>query len=155
MKNLDLIILINAGILNITNNDLPAASAYKVVKLRNVLSKAFEKLQELERDLLKDKNIDDPQKFSQEIETLRNKEDKTEEDEAKLKELTEKFDDYINARTEFLNDDTPLEGIKTISYEDWHTLRKENRPKDGNNEILNNYVESILENVFWKAPEDE
>ena len=155
MKNLDLVILINAGILNITNHDLPAASAYKVVKLRNVLSKAFEKLQELERDLLKDKDVDDPQKLNQEIEDLRNKENKTEEEEEKLKELSDKFESYINARTEFLNDETPLEGIKTISYEDWHTLRKENRPKDGNPEILNNYVEAILEDVFWKAPNDE
>lgn len=48
-----------------------------------------------------------------------------------------------------LNTDVELEGVKTISFEDWHTLRKENRPKDEKAiDPLNNYVESILENVL-------
>lgn len=54
-----------------------------------------------------------------------------------------------------LNEDVDVSNIKTISYDDWHALRKENRSKDDNGQDpLNNYIESILENVLWKAPED-
>ena len=55
-----------------------------------------------------------------------------------------------------LNADVELEDVKAISYDDWHKLRKENRPKDEKDtDPLNNYIESILENVLWKAPEEE
>lgn len=155
MKNLEIIIMVNSGILNITNHELPASSAYKIVKFRNVLQKAFDNIQELEKSLLKDNGIEDPQKFDEDRKKLHELSNPTEDERKELEELDKKYDSYNKARSEMLQDESRLEGIKTISYEDWHTLRKENRPKkDGDIDPLNNYVESVLENVLWKAPEE-
>ncbi len=155
MKNLDILIMINSGINNITNYDLSAANAYKVMKFRNILVKKYEEIQEKERQILNDANIDDPQAFDERYKTLNETENRTDEQNAELADLNSKYNAWIKARTDMLNTDVELEGVKTISFEDWHTLRKENRPKDEKAiDPLNNYVESILENVLWKAPEE-
>lgn len=155
MKNLDILIMINSGVNNITNYDLSAASAYKVMKFRNIVVKKYDEIQEKEKQILSDAGITDPQAFDIRYKTLREAETRTDEENAELKELDEKYNTWIKARTDMLNADIELEGIKTISYEDWHLLRKENRPKDDKTvDPLNNYIESILENVLWKAPEE-
>lgn len=156
MKNLDILVMINSGIGNITNYELSAANAYKVMKFRNIVSKKYDEIQDLEKKILTDVGIDDPQNFDIRFKQLREKEDLTEEERNELTELTNKYNSWIKARTDMLNTDVELEGVKTISFEDWHNLRKENRPTDENKvNPLNNYVESILENVLWKAPEEE
>lgn len=155
MKNLDILIMINSGINNITNYDLSAANAYKIMKFRNILVKKYEEIQEKERQILNDACIDDPQAFDERYKTLNETENRTDEQNAELADLNSKYNAWIKARTDMLNTDVELEGVKTISFEDWHTLRKENRPKDEKaTDPLNNYVESILENVLWKAPEE-
>lgn len=155
MKNLDILIMINSGVNNITNYDLSAASAYKVMKFRNIVVKKYDEIQEKEKQILSDAGITDPQAFDIRYKTLREAETRTDEENAELKELDDKYNTWIKARTDMLNADIELEGIKTISYEDWHLLRKENRPKDDKTvDPLNNYIESILENVLWKAPEE-
>lgn len=155
MKNLDILIMINSGVNNITNYDLSAANAYKVMKFRNILVKKYEEIQEKERQILNDANIDDPQAFDERYKTLNETENRTDEQNAELADLNSKYNAWIKARTDMLNTDVELEGVKTISFEDWHALRKENRPKDEKTtDPLNNYVESILENVLWKAPEE-
>jgi len=156
MKNLDILVMINSGISNITNYDLSAANAYKVMKFRNLVTKKFDEIQEQEKKLLADAGIDDPQGFDARFKELREKENRTEEENKEFAEYTDKYNAWVKARTDMLNSDVELEGVKTISFEDWHNLRKENRPSDANKvDPLNNYVESILENVLWKAPEDE
>lgn len=156
MKNLDILIMINSGVNNITNYDLSAANAYKVMKFRNVVVKKYDEIQEKERQILSDVGIGDPQAFDDRYKTLREAETRTDEENAELSELNEKYNAWIKARTNMLNADVELDGVKTISYDDWHILRKENRPKDEKEpDPLNNYVESILENVLWKAPEEE
>jgi len=155
MKNLDILIMINSGVNNITNYDLSAANAYKVMKFRNILVKKYEEIQEKERQILNDAGIDDPQAFDDRYKTLNETENRTDEQNAELADLNSKYNAWIKARTDMLNTDVELEGVKTISFEDWHALRKENRPKDEKAaDPLNNYVESILENVLWKAPEE-
>lgn len=155
MKNLDILIMINSGVNNITNYDLSAASAYKVMKFRNIVVKKYDEIQEKEKQILSDAEITDPQAFDIRYKTLREAETRTDEENAELKELDDKYNTWIKARTDMLNADIELDGVKTISYEDWHLLRKENRPKDDKAlDPLNNYIESILENVLWKAPEE-
>lgn len=155
MKNLDILIMINSGIGNITNYDLSAANAYKVMKFRNFIVKEFDKIQDAERKILTDSGIDDPQAFDDRYKELREKESRTNEEDLELNGLTEKYNSWIKARTDMLNEDVDTSSVKAISYDDWHALRKENRSKDDNGQDpLNNYIESILENVLWKAPED-
>ena len=155
MKNLDILIMINSGIGNITNYDLSAANAYKVMKFRNIVTKKFEEIQEKEKQLLEDAGITDPQTFDARFKELREKEDRTDAENSELDELNTKYDKWNQNRIDMLNSDVVLDGVKTISFDDWHALRKENRPKDEKStDPLNNYVESILENVLWKAPEE-
>ena len=48
MKNLDILIMANSGVANITSYDLSSANAYKVMKFRNLVAKRFGELQEKE-----------------------------------------------------------------------------------------------------------
>lgn len=156
MKNIDVLFMVNSGVLGITNYELGPKSAYKVVKFRNALQKALDNIQELEKSLLKDAGIEDVQVFNKELSELTSNDNKTSEEEVKLKELEEKNKKYNELRSEMLNEEVTLDGVLTMSYEDWHTLRKENRPKDDKQpDPLNNYIETILENVLWTAPVDE
>lgn len=156
MTNLEIIIMVNSGVLDITNHELPASSAYKVVKFRTALQKSFENIQELEKALLKDNGIEDIQKFNEDLKKLNGLDNPSEDELKERNELIAKSESYNKARSEMLKDEAKLEGVKTISYEDWHTLRKENRPKkDNDKDPLNNYIETILENILWKAPEEE
>lgn len=156
MKNIDVYFMVNSGTLNITNHELDPKSAYKIVKFRNALQKALDKIQELEKSMLKDCDIEDPQALNKEMDELRKNNNRTPEENKKLAELEEKTAKYNGLRTEMLEEDVNLDGVLTISYNDWHTLRKENRPKDEKHpDPLNNYIESILENVLWTAPTDE
>ena len=156
MKNLDILIMINSGVNNITSYDLSAANAYKVMKFRNVVVKKYDEIQEKERQILSDVGISDPQAFDDHYKVLRETETRTDEENSELSKMNEMYNAWIKARTDMLNADIELDGVKTISYDDWHNLRKENRPKNEKDvDPLNNYVESILENVLWKAPEEE
>jgi len=156
MKNIDVLFMVNSGVLGITNYELGPKSAYKVVKFRNALQKALDNIQELEKSLLKDAGIEDVQVFNKELSELTSNDNKTSEEEVKLKELEEKNKKYNELRSEMLNEEVTLDGVLTMPYEDWHTLRKENRPKDDKqSEPLNNYTEKLLENVLWTAPVDE
>lgn len=91
MKNLDILIMINSGINNITNYDLSAANAYKVMKFRNILVKKYEEIQEKERQILNDVNIDDPQAFDERYKTLNETENRTDEQNAELADLNSKY----------------------------------------------------------------
>ena len=109
---------------------------------------------QLEQDL-KDIGIDDPQQFDKEIEDLKSK-TRTEEESNKLSELLQKQEKYNKLHFEMFNDEAKIDELKPITYEDWHILRNENKPKkDGDLDPLNNYTESLLENVLWVAPKDE
>lgn len=155
MKNLDLVFMLNSGILDITNHELPASSAYKVVKFRSAVNKTFKKIQGLEEDILKDVGIEDPQVLNKRLKELNAIKNRTEEQEAELNELCTKRDRYNKLREDMLQEKLTLENVETISYEDWHTLRKENKPKkDGGQDPLNNYVENLLEDILWAAPEN-
>ena len=66
MKNIDIINLANGGILAITANDLDAAHAYKVIKFKKAVKKAFESIVESEKEILKEAGIEDAQAFDKE-----------------------------------------------------------------------------------------
>lgn len=156
MKNIDVLFMVNSGTLNITNHELDPKSAYKIVKFRNALDKALEKIQDLEKSMLKDCDIEDAQIINKEQEDLRKNNNRTPEEDAKLAEIDAKISKYNGLHAEMLQEDVTLEGVLTIPYEDWHALRKENRPSDNKQpDPLNNYIENILENVLWTAPKDE
>lgn len=150
MKILDIIVAVNSGFTKITCNDLSASSKYKVLKFKTILNKAFEYIQSLEKSLLEACDIQDIQDIDSKIKKFEANKNRTEEENEEYKNLSNKMDSYLKIRTEMLQDDLTLNDISTISYEDWYTLRKENRDKD----YISNYIEDALKGVFWVEPDE-
>ena len=153
MKILDIVVIKNSGFSNITCKNLSDSSRYKVLKFKNIIDKAFENIQGLEKCLLESNNIQDMQEFESNLKKLEDNKSRTKEEEKKYKEMVEQRDSYLNVRMEMLKDEYELTGIKPISYEEWFELRKENRPTDGK-EIITNYIEDALKGVFWVEPDE-
>lgn len=158
MKKIAVINLLNLGFGQVTNHTLPVEHAYKVVKMRKALATAFEAIQKDEEAIRKDAGIENPEEFDKELKALRETEKRTHEQEAKLKEMSEKLNRFLSMRSQMLDEDIALEGVKAMPYDAWHELQKENAEKEFNGkklDLLSGYVEDTLEGVLWTAPEDK
>ena len=160
MKNYEVITLVNAGVLQTTAHDIAPSHAYKLYKLKKALEKALSAIQESEKGLVKDAGIEDPQAFDERgRELAKIKADElTEEQKAERKEREEKLSKMGELRKALYEDEAALEGLKTVPYDVWFTLQKENRAvRVGGQEtdVLSGAAESILEGVFWEAPKEE
>ena len=140
MKNFDVIELCNAGILDITSNDLEAEDAYNVYRFKKEMRKIYKELSENEKDLFEQVKIGDPAKFDKEYKAAIEAEDneKRAEYESKLYRLGE-------LRQAMISQDVNLDNIQKISYKSWHKLQKEN----SESKALKGYNEELLENVLW------
>lgn len=148
MKKGDIFNLANNGVLNITANELDAAHAYKVVKFKRAVKNAFDAIIDTEKDFLKEVGIKDAQAFDDEMEALK----KSGENPEKLEKMEVQIKRLNEMRSNVLKEEVTLEEVKTMPYEQFHLLQKENarlphRP-------LNNF-EDVLEGVLWTAPESE
>lgn len=145
MKNSDIIAAVQGGFLLSTANTLPASEAYKHGKLRRALKKAYEALVEAQKEMLKDEGVEDYNALLREYAEKKS-------DEAKVK--IERIGELLAKSGE---DDTPLEGVVPLSWENWHTLRAENAAKgsDGKQDLIPNAVEDALLDIGWKEPAEE
>jgi hypothetical protein len=91
MKNIDVLVMMNSGIGNITTYDLSAASSYKVMKFRNKIVSEYNKIQEKERKILVDVGINNPQDFDDRYKELREKKDRTTSENEELTSYTNKY----------------------------------------------------------------
>jgi hypothetical protein len=148
LKNNEIIALVNAGLLNTTEHDVPAADAYKSYKFRKAVEKAFNAIAEKDRELPKTAGVEDGK-------------EPTEEQTKKIVEL----------RVALYNDETELEGnIVPMSWEGFHALANENKRtavqvpigeknEDGSQKYTTQFVdvfracESIIEGVLFKVEE--
>jgi hypothetical protein len=146
LKNDSIISLVNAGLLNTTEHDVPAADAYKAYKFRKAVEKAFNAIAEKDQELPKTAGV--------------------ENGKAPTKEQTKKI---IELRTALYNDETELDGnIAPMSWEGFHALATENKRtetqlqtnesnEDGSPKFVTRFVdtfracESILEGVLFKT----
>ena len=145
LKNNEIIALVNAGLLNTTEHDVPAADAYKSYKFRKAVDKAFNAIAEKDRELPKTAGVEAGK-------------EPTEEQTKKIIEL----------RTALYNDETELEGnIVPMSWEGFHALANENKRtaiqvpaglrEDGSTKFITQFVdtfracEGILEGILFKA----
>ena len=146
LKNNEIIALVNAGLLNTTEHDVPAADAYKAYKFRKAVDKAFDAIAEKDRELPKTAGVE-------------NGKEPTEEQTKKIIEL----------RTALYNDETELEGnIVPMSWEGFHALANENKRtavqiptgeanEDGSQKFATQFVdtfracEGILDGVLFKT----
>lgn len=147
MKNIDILNLANTGVLAITANDLDAAQAYKVLKFKKAVRKAFEAIIESERDILKEAGIEDGQAFDKERNELRENGSNPE----RLAELDKQFSRFMELRNNLYKEDVELD-CKVMPYEQFHILQKENKEVQGK---PLNVFEDVLEGVLWEAPNEE
>lgn len=146
MKTIDIITLANAGILSITANDLDAAHAYKVLKFKKAVKKAFESIMESEREILKEAGIEDAVAFDKERKELI----ESGSNHKRLEEMNKQLSRVLELRSNLYKEDVELD-CKTIPFEQFHALQQEN--KDLERKPLNAF-EDLLEGVLWDAPEE-
>lgn len=136
-----IIALVNNGLLNTTEHDVPVADAYKASKFRRELKKAFDEVVEREKALAETAGLD------------LNEMDKASE-EAKTK--------FAELRAEMFKDEIEM-AVKPMPYESFHALAKENRQTpiqvpgaEGKTFTVDPFrnCEDILEGLLWSAPED-
>ena len=144
MNNGNLLYLINGGILNITANDLDASQAYKVLKIKKAIKKAFAELGEAEQALLAEVGIDNPSEFDKRFAEL-TKRERTQEESLELTEMNVKRSRLLDMRKPLYDEEVDLGDIKTMPYEAWHTLQAENKAS----KVLNGIGEELLENILW------
>lgn len=147
MKTIDILNLANAGILSISANDLDAAHAYKVLKFKKAVKKAFESIMESEREILKEAGIEDAVAFDKERKELI----ESGSNSKRREEMNKQLSRVLELRSNLYKEDVELD-CKTIPFEQFHALQCEN--KDLANKPLNAF-EEILEGVLWEAPNEE
>lgn len=130
LKNNIIVALAQVGALNLNTTALEAAHAYKVIKFRRAVAKAFEELQEAEKGIIKDCGLEIAADGKLEG-----------PDEAKAK--------FAKLQKELYEDEADLGDIKAIPFEQWHALKSENKG------LANALVEDALEGVLWNAPCEE
>lgn len=155
IKNFEVVNLMNMGLGHCTALTLEPAHAYKVGKFRRTVLAAFESIQEAQKAILKDVGIEDPQSFDKEANELFSIENPTSEQKAQIEAKKKVYSDFNAQVGELYAEDAKLEGIKTIPFEQWQLLRKENAEKEIGNkkvEIFSNYTEDLLLGILWEEP---
>lgn len=156
MKNIDIINIANAGVLNITAHDLDVAQSYKVFKFKKWVKGILKSVDVDEKCLLEEVGITDAPAFDQRRSELLAKESKTTEEQAELDKLNSQAEGYFNRRNELYNEEVKPE-VKAVPYEAWKKLQDENSAVEVNGkatDILTGYIEEVLEGVLWEAPEE-
>lgn len=151
MNKADIINLVNAGVLGITNLTLDGKHAYKVLKLRRALLAVHGQIRDEFSAIFKEAGIEDPRAFDKERNELRALSSRTTEQGARLAALDKTFARYKELEEEMLKEEVKLDCVP-MPYEDFHALQKENEkicPA-----LAHGYVEDVLEGVLWTAPED-
>ena len=159
MKKLDIITLVNCGILSVTAHDLKPAQAYKAFKLKKEVEKAFKDIQEEQKGIREDNGLteDMENKVKGIIDKMNMRFSVTEDEKQEVlahNELQRK----VSSLCREANKEEVILDIKPIPYEDWRKLQEENRHKaigEKEFDILGGKAEIILETIFWDAPTED
>lgn len=104
MKNLQIIMLVNSGLLETTEHTVPNEDAYKAFKFRKAVGKAYNAIREKEAELPSVAGVEKGK-------------EPTEEQQKKIAEL----------RQALFDDETDLGKIIPLSWDGWCALSNENR----------------------------
>ncbi len=159
MKKVEIIKLVNAGILSMTAHNLKPAQAYKAFKLKREVEKAFKEIQEEQDAIKKDNGLtDEKEEKAAKIVDKINVGTSVSEDERQFLLSNNEDNRKIASLFKEANKAEVSLDLKTIPYEDWRILQAENKEKTiGNNkvDILGGEAEIILEGIFWDAPVED
>lgn len=158
MKKQQVVDLINSGILYISSHDIAPEHAYKVFQLKRALQKAHEQIEDERKEILKSVGFND--EFNEKLAAINAKRRKSEPlsmEEEKIVAQSSKMHSKANDLLEQLYKDSLELNIKTIPYDTWRELQKENRNKavgDKELDLLGGPAEVLLADIFWREPEN-
>lgn len=155
LKNFEVVDLLNVGFAQCTAITLEPTHAYKVGKFRRIITSIYQSIQEEQKAIFKDLGIEDIGVFEAENKELFSLENPTEEQKTKQEERG-KLIKTINAQIiELMSEDAKVEDVKSIPFEQWQLLRRENAEKEINDKKVNlipNYIEDKLLGILWEEP---
>lgn len=159
MKKLDIITLVNCGVLNMTAHNLKPAHAYKAFKLKREIEKAFNDIQEEQKSIREENGVTEEldNKIQKIIDKINIKIKVSEDERQEMLAYNEKTRRVTSLLEKAAEGDVNID-VKTIPYEDWRQLQDENRDKEINGrhyDVLGGKAEIILEGIFWEEPKDE
>lgn len=155
LKNYIIKNLVDNGLENTTDHDLSAAHAYKVFKFRDEVAKANKEMDEKRVKLVKD-IIGDGGEFEKKREELTKLTERTKEQQKELDDLNGKLNKFNELYVELMNDESEL-NVKTIPFEEYHLLARENRKTPIGKEATIDFFtvfRSVLKGILWEEPED-
>lgn len=166
MRNLDIWKLHVLGLQAATSHDVTPAHAYKLTRLKKEVRDAVKKIVDAEQEILKDEavNLEDLAATETKLKDMRKRmSELTSEQKKEYDDLKERLDRYRGMHDALMEDDTPLQGVRTMPYEAWHQLQAENRSKTvmmngrpvNGVDIFSGELEYILEDVLWTAPKED
>lgn len=157
MKKSDLYFLAAAGVAQISNHTIPVEHAYKVVRFRKAFAAALEHFAEDDKAITEDAGIKDPEAFDKRLAQLRAMPSRTKAEQEEFEKKDATLARVKEMRDQLYNETVVLD-CRTMPYDVWHELQKENAEKEVNGrklDILSGRVEDLLEDVLWTAPGEE
>lgn len=159
MRKSDIINLVEAGILFISAHDLSSEHAYKVFVLKREIEKAHKAITEETEAILKEVGFtEDLQQKLTAIEKKKKAKEPLTAEEQNLTYETIIIQSKANNLIKQLNREEVSLSLKTIPYETWRELQKENRSKDVKGrqlDILGGPAETLLADIFWLPFEEK
>ena len=158
MKKQEIVNLVNAGCLSISNHSLDPTHAYKVVKFRKALRSAADVVESETEAIRQDVGIKDGAAFDKELFSLRGAKFRSEDQQKRLDEMEATFLRFKQQRDEMFKEECELKDMKPLPYEEWHKLQAENKEKEiaGRKvDVLSGQIEDLLEGILWEAPGEE
>lgn len=159
LKNYIIKNLVDNGLENTTDHDLSAAHAYKVFKFRDEVAKANKEVDEKRVKLVKD-IIGDGGEFEKKRDELSKLAERTEEQQKELDGLNAKLTKFNELYVELMNDESEL-NVKTIPFEEYHLLARENKKTPvmtGGKEAYIDFFtvfRSVLKGILWEEPVED
>jgi len=159
VKNYIIKNLVENGLESTTDHEISAAHAYKVFKFRDEVAKAYKEMEDKRTKLVKDAGIEDGQKFDERRKELEGKE-RTKEEQKEYDDILAKLNKFGELYNELLNDESDL-NIKTIPFEEYHALAKENMRTPvrlGKDPLYIDFFtvfRSALKGILWEEPKEE
>ncbi len=159
MKKIDVIKLVNAGIISMTAYELSPAHHYKAFKLKKEVEKAYREIEDEQRGIREEHGITEElvDKVRKIVEKSQQRKEVTDVENAIVTDYNEKSR-TANKVIEFAAEQEINLDIKTIPFLEWRKLQAENRAKkigDKEVDILGGIAEIILADVFWIEPQEE
>lgn len=155
MKNQDIINLVSNGIMATTAHDIPARYAYQVLKFKKAVREAFTSIQAAEREMFTSEGVEDTKAFNDRLTELR---ESLSDNSKELGEMETRLARLNALQAELRGEEATLKNFAPLPYDVWHDLQNENRAVefcDEKKDILSGWVEDLLENILWIAPEGD